>query len=312
MKRKGLMITSIVLAAVLLAGMVAAYLTAASVYKKSFNYRCITSVTDRFDIETFPAMTRSRHTFPTRQGHLLTGYLYGSADGAAPKALVVFAHGLGAGGQSGYLPIFDYLVQGGYCVFAYDATGNDESEGEAIGSLIQGYIDMDYAVTYAQSLEETAGLPLVLMGYSWGALSAGNTLNTHPEAVAVVTIAGWNRARDLVEAGTRKKLGDAAGLVMPFISLYELVTYGKYASSTAMKGFERSDCGAMIIHGELDGTVPIQYGYDIYAAKYENDPRFTFVRYSDRGHVNILPKSNTGFAGELLAQIVAFCDKWVG
>ena len=99
---------------------------------------------------------------------------------------------------------------------------------------------------------------------------------------------------------------------MPFISLYEFATYGKYASSTAMKGFERSDCGAMIIHGELDGTVPIEYGYDIYAAKYENDPRFTFVRYSDRGHVNILPKSSTGFSGELLAQIVAFCDKWVG
>lgn len=312
MKRKILLITAILLVVVLLAGMVAAYLAAAAMYKKSFNYRCTTSVSDRYDIEKFPAMTRSHHTFPTRQGHLLTGYLYGDADGAPPKALVVFAHGLGAGGQTGYLPIFDYLVQNGYCVFAYDATGNDESEGEAIGSLIQGYIDMDYAVTYAQGLKETAGLPLVLMGYSWGALSAGNTLNTHPEAAAVVTIAGWNRARDLVEDSTRKKLGDAAGLVMPFISLYEFATYGKYASSTAMKGFERSDCGAMIIHGELDGTVPIEYGYDIYAAKYENDPRFTFVRYSDRGHVNILPKSSTGFSGELLAQIVAFCDKWVG
>lgn len=307
-----MMITTIVLIAVLLAGMVAGYLAAAAMYKKSFNYRCTTSVSDRYDIEKFPAMTRSRHTFSTRQGHQLVGYLYGSADGAAPKALVVFAHGLGAGGQTGYLPIFDYLVQNGYCVFAYDATGNDESEGEAIGSLIQGYIDMDYATTYAQGLEETAGLPLVLMGYSWGALSAGNTLNTHPEAAAVVTIAGWNRARDLVDAGTRQKLGKAADLVMPFISLYEFVTYGKYASSTAMKGFERSDCGVMIIHGELDGTVPIELGYDIYAEKYADDPRFTFLRYSDRGHVNILPKSNTGFAGELLTQIVAFCDKWVG
>ena len=306
------MITTIVLITVLLAGMAAGYLATAAIYKKSFNYRCTTTAGDRYDIESFPAMTASRHTFPTRQGHQLTGYLYGSADGAAPKALVVFAHGLGAGGQCGYLPIFDYLVRSGYCVFAYDATGNDESEGKAIGSLIQGYIDMDYATTYARGLEETAGLPLVLMGYSWGALSAGNTLNTHPEAAAVVTIAGWNRARDLVEASTRQKLGKATDLVMPFVSLYEFVTYGKYASSTAMKGFAGSDCGVMIIHGELDGTVPIQYGYDIYAAKYENDPRFTFVRYSDKGHVNILPKKDTGAEGELLAQIVAFCDQWVG
>ena len=95
---------------------------------------------------------------------------------------------------------------------------------------------------------------------------------------------------------------------MPFISLYEFVTYGKYASSTAMKGFERSDCGVMIIHGELDGTVPIELGYDIYAEKYADDPRFTFLRYSDRGHVNILPKKDA----DMMAQIVAFCDKWVG
>ena len=306
------MMTAIVLIAVLLAGMVAGYLAVATMYKKSFDYRCTTTASNRYDIESFPTMTASRHTFSTRQGHQLVGYLYGSAEGAAPKALVVFAHGLGAGGQCGYLPIFDYLVRSGYCVFAYDATGNDESEGEAIGSLIQGYIDMDYAATYAQGLEETAGLPLILMGYSWGALSAGNAINTHPDAAAVVTIAGWNRARDLVEDSTRKKMGKAADLVMPLISLYEFVTYGKYASSTAMKGFERSDCGVMIIHGELDGTVPIEYGYDIYAEKYADDPRFTFLRYSDRGHVNILPKSNTGFAGELLTQIVAFCDKWVG
>ena len=312
MKRKIVMTVAVILTVILLGGMIAGYFVVDSVYRKAFNYRCTTSVSDRYDVEFFPAMTYTRHTFPTRQGHLLTGYLYGSTDGAATKALVVFAHGLGAGGQIGYMPIFDYLVQSGYCVFAYDATGNDESEGEAIGSLIQGYIDMDYAVTCAQSLEETAGLPLVLMGYSWGALSAGNTLNTHPEAVAVVTIAGWNRARDLMEDSIRKKLGDTTSLVMPFISLYEFVTYGKYASSTAMKGFARSDCGAMIIHGELDSTVPIEYGYDVYAAKYENDPRFTFVRCSDRGHVNILPKNSTGFAGELLAQIVDFCDKWVG
>ena len=302
-----MMMTTIVLVAILLAGMVAGYLAAAGMYKKSFDYRCTTTAANRYDIEKFPAMTRERHTFPTRQGHRLTGYLYGSADGAAPKALVVFAHGLGAGGQCGYLPIFDYLVRSGYCVFAYDATGNDESEGEAIGSLIQGYIDMDYATTYAQGLEETAGLPLILMGYSWGALSAGNTINTHPDAAAVVTIAGWNRARDLVEDSTRKKMGKTADLVMPLISLYEFVTYGKYASSTAMKGFERSDCGVMIIHGELDGTVPIEYGYDIYAEKYADDPRFTFLRYSDRGHVNILPKKDT----DMMAQIVAFCDQWV-
>ena len=302
------MIISVFLIAVFLVGMIAAYSAVSSAYRKAFNYRCTTSIADRYDIEKFPTMSYRKHTFPTRQGHMLTGYLYESAEGKDAKALVVFAHGLGAGGQVGDLPIFDYLVQNGYCVFAYDATGNDESEGEAVGGLPQGYIDMDYAVTYAQSLEETRGLSLVLMGYSWGGLSAGNTLNTHPEAVAVVTIAGWNRANDLVMRSNEKKMGAAVAKAMdPFIGLYEVITYGKYAFSTAMKGFAGSDCGVMIIHGELDGTVPIELGYDIYAEKYADDPRFTFLRYSDRGHTNILPKNNE----DVMAQIVAFCDKWV-
>ena len=312
MKQKILAITAIVLVAVLLLGMAAAYRAVASAYRSAFDYRCITPIGDRRSVEEFPAMTGTRHIFPTRQGHKLTGYLYESADGSAAKALVVFAHGLGAGGQCSYLAIFDYLVRSGYCVFAYDATGNDESEGEAVGSLIQGYIDMDYAASYAQGLEETQGLPLVLMGYSWGGLSAGNTVNTHPEAAAVVTFAGWNKANDMVARSNQEKMGAAAKVMAPFVTLYEVFNYGKYAFSSAMKGFEGSDCGVMILHGELDSTVPIELGYDIYAEKYADDPRFTFLRYSDKGHLNILPKKGDGVDEEMMAQVVAFCDKWVG
>lgn len=311
MKRKILRIFSIVFALLLLLGTVTMYFVSASIYRSTFDYRCTTGALDAHDMANYPAMDRSRHTFPTLQGHTLVGYLYQSSDGATPKALVVFAHGLGAGGQTGYLDIFDVLVRSGYCVFAYDATGNDESEGEAIGGLPQGFIDMDYAADYAQALPETQGLPLILMGYSWGGLSAANTLNTHPEAAAVVALAGWNRSLNLIEYEGRAMVGDAVQFMLPFVTVYEFFTYGDYAFSTAMKGFAASDCGVMIVHGERDITVPPAYGYDLYHETYGDDPRFTFLSYPTRGH-QVLSRSDGKTDTELLAQIIAFCDQWVG
>ena len=310
MKRKLLRIFAVGFALLLLLGTVTMYFVSASIYRSTFDYRCTTSPYEAHDIADYPAMERSRHTFPTLQGHTLVGYLYRNTDGAAPKALIVFAHGLGAGGQSGYLDVFDYLVRSGYAVFAYDATGNDESEGNAIGGLPQGFIDMDYATDYAQGLAETQGLPLILMGYSWGGLSAGNTLNTHPEAAAVVTLAGWNRSLNLIEYEGQKVVGDAVRFMLPFVTLYEFFTYGDYAFSTAMKGFAASDCGVMIVHGERDVTVPPEYGYDLYVETYGDDPRFTFLSYPTRGH-NILTQPGSGMDTDLMAQIVAFCDSHI-
>lgn len=310
MIRKILRIFVVLLAALLVLGMVAMYTLSASIYRDSFDYRCTTSPGNVDNMADFPALTRSRHTFTTLQGHTLVGHFYEAADGAAPKALVVFAHGLGGGGQSGYLEIFDYLVRSGYCVFAYDATGNDESQGEVIGGLPQGFVDMDHAVTYAQNLPETEGLPLVLMGYSWGGLSCTNTLNTHPETAAVVSLAGFNRSRDLIEYEGRQMVGDAVKLMLPFVTAYEFFTYGDYAFSTAMKGFATSDCGVMIVHGELDVTVPTKYGYDLYYETYADDPRFTFLSYPKRGH-EVLTQPGVGLDPDLMAQIVDFCDRWV-
>ena len=310
MKRKKLRFIVLSAAAVLLLSTAGLYLVSAGIYRCIFSQRYTTAPEDAYSLEQFPQMTASRHTFSALQGHTLVGYLYQNVDGAKPKALVVFAHGLGAGGQRRYLPIVDYLVRSGYCVFAYDATGNDESGGASVGGLPQGCADMDRAVTYARGLEETAELPLILFGYSWGALSAGNTLNNHPDAAAVVLVAGCNRSMDLIEYLAELRVGKAAKIGLPFVELYEYLTYGAYATDTAMDGFAASDCGVMIVHGTEDTVVPMKYGYDLYAETYENDPRFTFVRYVGRGH-KIFTAYYKKLDESLMAQITAFCDNWV-
>ena len=308
-KKKALKITIISLASFIVVSCIALYFVAVSIYSGSFNYRCTTSADAEFTLEQFPEMTREQHTFKTKQGHNLVGYLYENADESVEeKGVVVFAHGLGGGGQRGYMDIFDILVENEYYVFAYDATANDESEGEVVGGLPQGFIDLDYAISYAQTIEEIKDLPFVLLGYSWGGLSVTNVLNYHPEVEAVVSLAGWNKSMNLIDYRGTDMVGPLAKALLPFASMYEFVEYGKYAFSTSMKGFKKSDCKVMIVHSDDDSTIPIEYGYEKYYSKYKDDSRFVFKKYTGRDHA-LLVDENDNLDTELFAEIVAFFNE---
>lgn len=298
-----------VFAVLLITGMVVLYFLAKSIYDGRFNERCTTSLKDSFELSEFETLAAKRYTFRSKQGHQLVGYLYKQNDSAMQsKGVIVFAHGLGAGGQNGYMDIFHYLTEQGFHVFAYDATANDESEGEKIGGLPQGIIDLDYAIDCVHGIEEVRDLPFGLMGYSWGALSVTNVLNYHPEVKAVVSLAGCNRSTDLIEYHGIKMVGKSAKWLVPFVRLHEYLKYGKYAFSTALKGFANSNCRVMIVHGANDRTVPIEYGYDVFYEKYATDERFVFKKYEHRDHdIADLYKGTRDY--ELLGEIAAFFDQ---
>lgn len=82
-------------------------------------------------------------------------------------------------------------------------------------------------------------------------------------------------------------MGDGISVMLPYLSLYESLKFGKYANYSALDGFENTDANIMVIHSSDDTVVPLQYGYDRYIEKYENDSRFTFVRFENHGHNGI-------------------------
>lgn len=310
-KKKVIKISVISVVSVLLVCVIALYCVAVSIYKSSFDYRCTTDEESAFSITEFPDMKRERHTFKSNKKQTLVGYLYENADESVEeKGVVIFAHGLGGGGQTGYLDIFNIITQNGYYVFAYDATANDESEGEIVGGLPQGYIDLDYAITYAQTIEQIKNLPFVLMGYSWGGLSVTNVLNYHPEVKAVASLAGWNKSMNLIDYRGCQMVGGIAKILLPFASVYEFFNYGKYAFSSSMKGFENSNCGVMIVHSEDDTTIPIEYGYDTYYKKYKDNERFVFKKYENRNH-DLLVSADDKLDKDLINEIIIFFDDYI-
>lgn len=74
--------------------------------------------------------------------------------GENQHGIIIMAHGFGGGGHNSYMDCADYFVNHGYLVFAYDATGNDESGGEGVGGLPQGVIDLDYAITFVEDRDK--------------------------------------------------------------------------------------------------------------------------------------------------------------
>ncbi len=255
-------------------------------------------------VEDFDGLSRERHTFASNRGQTLVGYKYFKESGGA-KGLIIMAHGFGGGGHAGYMDFADDFASSGYTVFAYDATGNDESEGDAVGGFPQGAIDLDYALRYVKSNPEFAGLPIMLFGHSWGAYSAGSVLKLHPDISAVVMAAGFNRSIDLIQELGHRQAGIASDIAMPYFSLIQAIEFGEYASYSCMGGFEASDAGVMIIHSADDDVVSFENHFGLFYERYQSDPRFVFVRYENRGH-NGLFRSNE----ELMDQVIAFYDRY--
>ena len=255
-------------------------------------------------VENFEGLERTRYEFSSDKGQTIVGYMYSS--GTEQKAIIVFSHGYGAGGHNSYMPAINFFAQNGYYVFAYDATGNDESGGKGIGGVPQGVIDLNYAISFVEESGNFPDLPIGLFGHSWGGYSVSNVLTYHPEVEAVIECSGPNSSTDLVEGGGSKVVGPVIHVLMPVIKVYERAKYGEYATNSALTGFASTDAEIMIVHSSDDNIVPIEYGYDIYYDAFKDDPRFTFIRLEGKGHNLFLNVNNNH---ELYESFVAFYDE---
>lgn len=261
------------------------------VYKDNFDERFETYGPMVRNIDEFNGLDAERYTFTSNQGQELVGYKY-YKDLDNIKGLVIIAHGFGGGGHNSYMAVADFLASNDFIVFAYDATGNDESGGDSVEGIPQGLIDLDYAIQFVKQTPDFDGLPIMLFGHSWGAYSAGSALNQHPDVNAVVIVSGFNESIDIIEEEGKRMAGDAASVLMPYFSLYEKFKFGQYSSLSALDGLKNSDAGVMIMYSEDDEMISQEKSYGIFYDIYKDDSRFKFFKYEDRGHSYIFYTDN--------------------
>ena len=303
-KKSKLKIILVVILCVILVLTAGLWALSVVIYNENFNQRFESYEPLMLYVEDFEGLHRTKYEFPSDKGQMLTGYMYSA--GEEQHGIIVMAHGFGGGGHNSYMDCANYFAHNGYYVFAYDATGNDESEGKYVGSLVQGVVDLDYAISFLEGNDAFPKIPIVLWGHSWGAYSVSNVINFHPEVKAVIECAGWNKPSEIFRTQGQEIAGNAIWFFMPFIKIHEFVNYGKYATATALKGLKKSDASFMAVHSSDDDTVPEEIGYSIYYDKYRDDPRFTFLHFTDRGHNHLF--SSGDYNKEINAEFAAWCE----
>ncbi len=139
--------------------------------------------------------------------------VYSTWRAARPKGIVQIAHGVGEHGLR-YEPLAQDLVRAGYTVHANDhrghgRTGLGQWDGDhaKLGRLGPG--GLRAAIAAVEQMGEVAradtpGVPLVLLGHSWGSLMAQRIVNTASEAYDGVVLSatayrlpGWMNGGDL-------------------------------------------------------------------------------------------------------------------
>jgi alpha-beta hydrolase superfamily lysophospholipase len=197
--------------------------------------------------ERYPRRLVSFKSGPNR----LQGYVYGVNQ---TKGLVVVVHGLGGGADS-YLSQITYFVDQGWSVFAYDATGSFDSEGNSTKGFPQALIDLDAVLMYIESQEDFASLPLLLFGHSWGGYAVANILHYDYNIQGIVSVSGANSPMEMIIEQGRNMMGSFMNTQYPTLWLYQRMLFGKTASLNAYDAIQQTDTPIFIIHGTEDELV---------------------------------------------------------
>jgi alpha-beta hydrolase superfamily lysophospholipase len=125
--------------------------------------------------------------------------VYSTWRAGRPKGIVQLAHGVGEHSLR-YEPLAQDLVRSGYTVVANDHRGHGrtgilqwEDDRSKLGRLGPGGLRAAIAAVEQMSTvarADSPGLPLVLLGHSWGSLMAQRIVNTSSESYEGVVLSG--------------------------------------------------------------------------------------------------------------------------
>ena len=232
-------------------------------------------------------IVRQEYDIEGSKGHI-QGYLYtkeGPHKDLNVNNLIVFSHGIG-NGHIAYLPLIGEMLNlDDTMVFAYDATGNGRSDGEATGGLPQGVKDLDAVLNFIKTTPDLNGPSITLVGHSWGAYSAGSVLEFHPEVKRAVLLAGFNASENMLQSYAQRFVGPVVYALLPYVELHEMIKFGRYGNASIVRGCLQTGVEVHIIQALDDERIdPEKYGIRYLEKELEDDPDVHFTELESGGH----------------------------
>lgn len=184
----------------------------------------------------------------------LRGHVYGQEN---TRGLIIFRHGIFSK-HSDYLPLICAMVDKGWRVFAYDAIGCGESDGDSTLGMSQSPLDVIAAVQFAREANLGDGMPLVLWGHSWGGYGVATALRSCADVSACVSMSGYDSPMGILDHSATSAYGPLGKLQYPLLWLNTYIDFGENANLSASEAIVGSGVPTLVIHGTADATVPYE------------------------------------------------------
>lgn len=255
----------------------------------------------------FPLLAAEPLAFPSDRGQMLRGYLYRNSENEHPKALLLFAHGFGAG-HLAYTTEIVTLANAGYWVLAYDATGCGASDGKNMRGFDQGVIDLRSAVHYAKSIERFSGLKMMLVGHSWGAFCVMNAL-PEEDVCGAVAICGFISGAKVLSQNTVGQAGPLRYPVEWFLRLLNFMRFGKASNRDSLRSLTKTKKPVYLIYGTADTVVTYKWNGAVMIGRFSGADTVRVRKCEGKGHNPYLSFAAEKYMNETFAKIARMKKK---
>ena len=226
------------------------------------------------------------------------GYLY---EAPSPKGIIIGSHDVMDQSDGSISQAYNYFVQNGYDVFAFDHLGCGRSAGDGIVSMYQSKYTVLEAIKAVKGIERLSTLDVMLFGHSfggYGVVAASGDENVK----AVAALGAYNNARDMLYQYALDHISQWLVLLTPdFDIACNIINSKEYYHNCAEEVAKYHESKKFLIaHGTKDTSVNAKASL-LGAVKGKNYSNVTCVELQDLKHDHLW---NTADAAQHTEEVI--------
>lgn len=228
-----------------------------------------------FDSSDYEGLKKEKITIPSKENENIVGYFY-YKENYNEKEVVIFAHGFGAGHKA-YMQEINYIASHGYRVFAYDAIGVCESEGNSFKGFSETISSLEDVLNFFKNNEKYRGLAVNLIGHSLGALAVGAILNLDKDINKAILLSAPINLKEMLIENTH------SNFIGKKIYNEECKVFANYAKLNVLDGINNVKAPILIVHSRNDKLINFEKNY-VCLKTYSTNENAVFLSTEDKGH----------------------------